>query len=153
MKFPPFLHSHLRLTLLGTPPNRVFLVRDWILKQYRDILLNLNNGILKLHQQFNLIRVTKIWHINPRLLMCEGFYRLEQPIRDCKQWFRSIKLVIIFNTYLLQWKFGGGIFTFLTSNKRQPFLCMVRRTSMIGICRLLNSIIRHPWGNCGSHVT
>jgi len=24
MKFPPFLHSHLRLTLLGTPPNRVF---------------------------------------------------------------------------------------------------------------------------------
>ena len=26
MKFPPFLHSHLRLTLLGTPPNRVFFV-------------------------------------------------------------------------------------------------------------------------------
>ena len=26
MKFPPFLHSHLRLTLLGTPPNRVFLL-------------------------------------------------------------------------------------------------------------------------------
>jgi hypothetical protein len=24
MKFPPFLHSHLRLTLLGPPPNRVF---------------------------------------------------------------------------------------------------------------------------------
>ena len=60
MKFPPFLHSHLRLTLLGTPPNRVFLVRDWILKQYRDVLLNLKTGILKLHQQFNLIRVTKI---------------------------------------------------------------------------------------------
>ena len=28
MKFPPFLHSHLRLTLLGTPPNRVFLYRQ-----------------------------------------------------------------------------------------------------------------------------
>ncbi len=27
MKFPPFLHSHLRLTLLGTPPNRVFLFK------------------------------------------------------------------------------------------------------------------------------
>jgi len=27
MKFPPFLHSHLRLTLLGTPPNRVFYCR------------------------------------------------------------------------------------------------------------------------------
>jgi len=24
MKFPPFLHSHLRVTLLGTPPNRVY---------------------------------------------------------------------------------------------------------------------------------
>ena len=28
MKFPPFLHSHHRLTLLGTPPNRVFFVRE-----------------------------------------------------------------------------------------------------------------------------
>ena len=28
MKFPPFLHSHLRLTLLGTPPNRVFFVKS-----------------------------------------------------------------------------------------------------------------------------
>ena len=27
MKFPPFLHSHLRLTLLGTPPDRVFLYK------------------------------------------------------------------------------------------------------------------------------
>ncbi len=27
MKFPPFLHSHLRLTLLGTPPNRVFFIK------------------------------------------------------------------------------------------------------------------------------
>lgn len=29
MKFPPFLHSHLRLTLLGTPPNRVFLCENY----------------------------------------------------------------------------------------------------------------------------
>jgi len=70
-----------------------------------------------------------------------------------KKVIRSIKLVIIFNTYLLQWKFGEEIFSFLTSNKRQPFLCMVRRTSIIGICLLLNFMIRHPWGNCGSHVT
>ena len=31
MKFPPFLHSHLRLTLLGTPPNRVFLLYEFFL--------------------------------------------------------------------------------------------------------------------------
>ena len=32
MKFPPFLHSHLRLTLLGTPPNRVFLLINALVK-------------------------------------------------------------------------------------------------------------------------
>jgi hypothetical protein len=37
MKFPPFLHSHLRLTLLGTPPNRVFLCTN----PQRSVTINL----------------------------------------------------------------------------------------------------------------
>jgi hypothetical protein len=47
MKFPPFLHSHLRLTLLGTPPNRVFFIDQLSVKPGEVLLSESIRQILK----------------------------------------------------------------------------------------------------------
>lgn len=100
MKFPPFLHSHLRLTLLGTPPNRVFF-RGRAMKN-KPLFIESSDGILTL------------WTWSARYPRC---LRTGKPSEGWILWLTKGESNIIFDTYLTHWN-SESISRFFSPHKK-----------------------------------
>ena len=154
MKFPPFLHSHLRLTLLGTPPNRVFLGRLGKIGPYLQ-----NQSVISLTYTHPVWTVSKIKsELSVEILTPLSDIPKKDPYLRGQPYEIGRKPIFRANFYYFKYlftilEFLRWILSCFISNKRQSFPRMTRRTSVTGIRSLLNPMTRHPWGNCWSHVT